>query len=259
MAYELYHTISFQNRVTGEVLIELFKKDGVPGTTVTELQGMYAKRQFLNGDGDKFDTIIASELTFGFRLPIGSPYTYNDFLVSFHDEWRVRLWNEGNIEFEGWLTPNEGTSRFRDLPYELELNATDGLGFLKNDALTKYDGTAFENTHTLISYIAGALAKTRLDLKIRTYCQIFEASTGDRNTDPTADMFKSIHTDYRTYQQDDTTMMSCYEALEKNAKRRVRSISMVGPLGGIAYRRYAGQRRPAAVVFRIHARGRIRI
>jgi hypothetical protein len=197
------------------VLIELFKKDGDPETIATELQGLYARRQFLSGEGTIFDTIRASEYVFGFRLPVGSAYTYDDFLVSFHDEWKVRCWNEGNIEFEGWLTPSEGNSSFRDHPYELELVATDGLGFLKTDGISRFDATPFDDENTLIEYVAGALAKTRLTLNIRTYCQIFEASTGDRNTDPTADMFKSIQLDYRTYQEDSGEMMSCYEALEK--------------------------------------------
>lgn len=218
MAYIHYHNITFQNRITGDVLIQMYKKDGDPDFEPTELQGLYANKQYQKGDGERFDTIIASELLYGIRLPYGSPYTYDDFLVSFHDEWKVVLINEGNIEFIGFLTPGEGSARFRDLPYELDLTATDGLGFLKTDSISNVESQPFTATHTLLEYLTGILAKTRLQLNVRTYCNIYESSMPDRITDPQSDALNLAKMDFRTFQNDDNSSMDCYTALSRLLK-----------------------------------------
>lgn len=214
MAYVHYHTLQFQNRITGDVSIEMHKKDGTPSTEVTQLTCTYAKKQYAKGNGERFDTIITSELLFSIWLPFNSPYTYDDFIVSFHDEWKVILYNEGNVEFIGYLTPGEGTAQFRDLPYLLELTANDGLGFLKTDDISKVNGDAFIGTDTLIQYLAGILAKTRLQLNIRTYCSIYDASMPDRNADPQSDVFNLAKLDFRTFMDDDSEYLDCYTALE---------------------------------------------
>jgi hypothetical protein len=218
MAYIHYHNLIFNNPIAGEVIIRMYKKDGDPDWQVTDLVCTNASRQFMNGDGQKFDTIIASELVFGFYLNKNSPYTYDDFLVSFHDEWKVELYNEQQIEFIGWLIPDEGDSEFRDLPYDVQLRATDGLGFLKNDSLSDDAGNAFTSVTTLLDYIVGALVKTRLQLNIRTYCSIYESSMNDRLDNIRNDMFNQAKLDYRTFQGSDNSPVDCYSALEKILK-----------------------------------------
>lgn len=216
MAYFLRHTIDFNNRINGDVRIEMYKKD--IELDVIPLTGTYAKKQYLNGRGDKFDGIIASELTFGFWLKDTSDMTYDDFIISFHDDWLVKLYNEGNLEFVGFLTPAEGTVPFLDKPQELSLSANDGLGFLKTEPLTDNEGGLFLGVTTILDYIVGALAKTKLQLNVRTYCNIYESSMNDRSVDPLNDMLNQATLDHKTFQNDDNSMQDCYTTLENIAK-----------------------------------------
>src|SRR5215203_2436937 len=186
--YYLTHTIEFNTPVTEQVRIELHKKDIAP-VDVTALKGTYARRQVLSGTGDGSDTILSTELVFGLWLREDSGVDFDDFIVSFHDEWKVMLYCDGQIEFVGFLTPNEGKSSVIGIRKELDLSATDNLGLIKKSNLKRYDGTEFRETNRVIDYICGALAVTGLQLGVRVYSNIYESSMPDRNTDITSDTF----------------------------------------------------------------------
>lgn len=214
MAYFLHHTLTFTNRITEKIIIELYKKDNEPDE-VTALKPTYATKQFQSGAGNGFDAINPSELRFGFWLPKGSPHSYQDFLVSFHDEWKVILYNDDIIDFVGFLVPAEGNSDFKnEPPYELELSATDGLGFLKTPVLSDVAGNEFRTTSHIIDYILGALAKTGLDLNVRSYANIYEETMQDRYSYIFSDTFNNAKLNYRTFHKDATTFVDCYTALQ---------------------------------------------
>jgi hypothetical protein len=194
------------------VRVELYK-DATP-EAVTELKGIQFKMDYLNGAGDKFDTIIACEATIVFQIDRNGSLTYADFLITYKTEWKVIAKVDGVVVFTGWLTPGEGNSEFQDPPYDIVLSATDGLGLLKGVVLSDTAGDDFIETNTVISYIAGALHKTGLDLNILLLCNIYEQSMTDRFTDPAADAFNQAKLDYRTFQKDAVTFVDCYAALE---------------------------------------------
>lgn len=212
MAYELHHTIEFNSPITEAVRVELYK-DATPDS-VTELTGIQFKMDYLNGKGDKFDTIIACEATIVFQIDRNSSLTYADFLISFKTEWKVITKIDDVIVFTGWLTPGEGDSEFQDPPYDITLSATDGLGLLKGVPLTDVNGVDFAGTNTIIDYISGSLQKTGLDLNIILLCNIYETSMTDRFSSITADAFNQAKADYRTFQKTAVTFVDCYSALE---------------------------------------------
>lgn len=216
MGYLLHYILQYNSPVTENVVIKLYKKDiyEVPADAPIKLKCTKCSKSYMNGQGQGNDSIIASELNFSFWLPVNSLPTFKDFIVSFHDEWKVEMTSDGQTEFIGFITPGEGTTSLRDKPYELDLSATDNLGLIKSEKLTKQDGTSFTGENTLISYVLASLYKTNLNLNVLLYCNIYESSMQDRNTDPHKDAFNQAKQDYRSYQTDPTTFMDCYTVLQ---------------------------------------------
>lgn len=214
MAYFHHYILAFNSPVTENVVINLYRKDVAAPPTPIKLKCLTCSKSYLNGAGEGNDTIVGSELTFSFWLPAGSIPDFKDFIVSFHDEWKVEMVSDGQTEFIGFITPGEGESSLRDKPYELELSATDNLGLIKSEALRKQDGTSFTGENTLITYVLACLFRTNLNLNVLLYCNIYESSMPDRNTDPNSDAFNQAKQDYRTYQKDPITFMDCYTVLQ---------------------------------------------
>jgi hypothetical protein len=212
MAYVKWYTISFTNQVTENITIDILRKDIEPDE-VRKLTCTFCNKKSINGQGDKFDTIIGSELNFGIFININDPTDFDDILVSFTDEWKIVLKNDGQTDFIGFLVPNECQASFRDKPYEIELTATDGLGYLRTELLSDINGTNFTGTNFLKSYIAGSLKKTLLDLDIRIYCNIYEGSFIDRHVNAASDMFNNAKLDYRTFLNTPIEFVKCYDAL----------------------------------------------
>jgi hypothetical protein len=210
--YYLTHTVEFNTPVTEQVRIELYKKDIVPDA-VTELKGTYARRQVLNGSGNGADTILSAELVFGLWLREDSGVDFDDFIVSFHDEWKVIFYCDGQIEFVGFITPNEGESSLIGIRKEINLSATDNLGLIKKAPLKRYNGDGFRSFDRIIDYILGALAQTGLQLNVIVYSNIYQTGQPDRNTDPTADTFNQYKLNYRTFLKDAIEFQDCYTAL----------------------------------------------
>lgn len=213
MAYHLTYYGEFNNRITERIKVSIYRKDIEPDSVET-IKIAFCNKKFINGNGDKFDTIISSELNLGIFVSINSNIEFDDILVSFTDEWKIIVTNDEQIDFIGWLVPNECQAAFRDKPYDIELTATDGLGYLRDVFLTDINDDNFSGTNFLIDYVAGCLKKTLLDLNIRIYCNIYEGSFPDRNTDTTSDMFNKAKLDYRTFLVDPIDFIKCFATLE---------------------------------------------
>lgn len=213
MAYILHHTIEFNNPVTEQIRIELYKKD-TPISDVIPLRGTYVRKQVLSGKGDGSDTILSSELTFGLWVREDSGVDFTDFIVSFHDEWKVIMYSENQIEFIGFLTPSEGESSLIGIRNEVTLSATDNLGLIKKTLLKKYDGTIFNDFNRIIDYIVGALAQTNLQLNVVVYANIYDSLIVDRNANNTNDTFNQYKLNYATFLEDALTFKDCSTCLE---------------------------------------------
>lgn len=212
MAYHLTHTIEFNTPVTEQIRIEMYRKDMVPDA-VTSLKGIYARKQVLNGSGNGGDDLLSSELVFGIWLTENDSVDFDDFIVSFHDEWKVILYSDGQTEFVGFVTPNEGSAGLIGIRRDIDLTATDNLGLIKKAPLKKYDGTEFRAYDLIIDYVLGALAQTGLQLNVILYSNVYQTGLPNRNTDPTADTFNQYKLNYRTFLKNATEFQDCYTVL----------------------------------------------
>lgn len=212
--YNLHHTVSFYNCLNEQLRIELYKKDVVPDA-VTELLGNSFAVNYPTGDGDKFDTIISCEAKLNFSLYPDNPQEFDDFIVTFADEWKMIAYDDSQVVFVGFLTPGEGRAEFQDKPYDISLTAVDGLGLLKGVLLTKDDGTVFTNVNLIITYILAILNKTGLGLNLRLFSNIVEESMQDRTQNQNADTFNQTGLHARTFLKNATEFYDCYTCLER--------------------------------------------
>lgn len=216
MAYFLTYQGEFINSRSNTMRIEIYRKDIDPGTPVTfdnkEMTGV--KVSYPNSEESKYSTIISAQADISLRVRILSTITPETFLTDLYDEWKVIIYCDTTIVFAGFIEPSEGGYLMKDSPLDIEIKCTDGLGLLKNIQLTNYLGTSLTGTvQTLLDYLAGALAKTNLDLNIKIFCSIYESSFSDRSVSTLFDMFNQAKTDYRTFMKSPTEFVDCYEAL----------------------------------------------
>lgn len=214
MAYNLHHTVTFYNTLNEQLRIELYKKDVVPDA-VTELLGNSFSVNYPTGDGDKFDTIISCEAKLSFTLYPSDAQEFDDFIVTFADEWKMVAYNDTQVVFVGFVTPGEGRAEFQDKPYDISLTAIDGIGLLKGVPLTKNDGTVFTNVNLIITYLLAILNKTGLGLNVRVYSNIVEESMQDRTQDVQKDTLNQTGLHSRTFQKNATEFYDCYTCLER--------------------------------------------
>lgn len=213
MAYHLHHKISFYNPLNEALQIELYQKDVVAGD-VTTLLGNSFSVQYPTGNGDKFDTIISCEAKLSLSLYPENAEEFDNFIITFPDEWKMIAYDDGQVIFVGFLTPGEGRAEFQDKPYDISLSAVDGLGLLKGTPLTKDNGDTFTGVNLIIDYVLAILNKTGLGLNLRLFSNIVEESMQDRTTNSQADTFNQTGLHARTFLKSPTTFNDCYTCLE---------------------------------------------
>lgn len=214
MAYYLTHNIEFFNPLNEKLLIELYKKDVVPDEVTTLLANSFSV-QYPTGEGDKFDIINSCEAKLNFTLHPQDAETFDDFIVTTPDEWKIIAIDDDQVVFVGFLTPGEGRADFQDKPYDISLSAVDGLGLLKGVPLTKDDETNFAGVNLIIDYVLAILNKTGLGLNLRLFSNIVEESMQDRTQNEQADTFNQTGLHARTFLKNPITFYDCYTCLER--------------------------------------------
>lgn len=214
MAYELYYTAHFDNEESQLTEVFIYKKDAAPPDAVEDYELLECETSDQSEGQSKFECIITRELLFTVFVTDDQSITWETFIASEHDEWKVEMLVDGQYYFQGFITPDEGNAPFQDKPYEVTFRATNGLTLLKGTALSDVNGDEFDADHALIEYIAGAAKKLGLDLPIRIYCGYFHLAMQNKGDSLDNDMFQQTDLNYRTFQKDPTTFVSCYDALK---------------------------------------------
>jgi hypothetical protein len=213
MAYELYYTAHFTNEQSQDVEINIYK-DAAPPAEVEAYEVVDCHLTDNGEDQTKYSCMIAREMVLTLRTTDTLSIDWETFITAEHDDWKIEMIIDGQYYFQGFITPDEGNGPFQDKPYDVTIRATNGLALLKGTALSDTSGVDFDSDHALIDYIAGALKKTGLNLNIRIYCGYFHGSMLNKGNALSWDMFQQAKVNYRTFQKDATTFVSCYEALK---------------------------------------------
>jgi len=167
MAYVEQYTANFTNEQGQDVVVSILQKDGTAPITVENYPIVSLNISANSDSQDSYACIISKELSMTLWATDSDSITWETFITSTHDEWKVIVTVDGVTFFIGFLSPDEGSAPFQDKPYEVNLKATDGLGLLKGYEFKYIDGTRVTDFNTLIEYISSALYYTGLQLPIR--------------------------------------------------------------------------------------------
>lgn len=217
MAYFLHHIISFQNREVEDIIIELYRKDVEP-TEIIPLIGVSFNVSYPSGEGDKLDGIITYEADLSFWVRTDTPVTYEDFIITFQDDWKIVAYNDSQVVFSGYLVPGLGESEFRDKPYQLSLKASDGLGLLRQQPLSTFDLEEFTSTHRVVDILYHIIKQTGVVLPLHIRANIYESSMEDRDVNPDTDFTAQTKLHYKSLLKSPTEFLSSFEVLEMICK-----------------------------------------
>lgn len=217
MPYGSYYRLRF-NDVTGEE-IEVRINDTATysptpvSPTVTDIvhgDGVPFYISVVDNDSDKFRPIRAKRVTISFQST--ETITARTFAVGEDSKWLVEAFviATSEIIFTGFLVMDDHAQAF--LPpetYTVKLTATDNLGTLKEQSLTKPDGTIPKGPFKIIEWIAWALQKTGLQLPIIVTTSWMEESYQDLPA------WDHIYLHSKTFEGSEVgSMVDCYKVLE---------------------------------------------
>lgn len=99
---------------------------------ITGGEGSPVKVTTANQNEDKTESIIPTVLEATLRYT-GEDFTPDEFISVPEKSWKVELYKNGLMYFQGWLLPDQTQDFYMDLPYEIQIQATDGLPSLKGN------------------------------------------------------------------------------------------------------------------------------
>lgn len=130
MAYALKYQINYKNILDVSCRIDI-ELDGYAGDVISVKGhgGNACTISHVNDNLDKYDPIIESKAEINLiqqgQIDIAELQTSADF------DFRVRYFESGNLEWEGFIIPDGIQDSYQATPYILSITATDGLNWLK--------------------------------------------------------------------------------------------------------------------------------
>lgn len=99
---------------------------------ITGSSGSPLVKTTANQDEDKTESILPTILDI-LLYYTGFDFVPNEFTSTPEQSWKVELWLNGALDFQGWLLPDQTQDYYRDIPYEIKVQASDGLPSLKGN------------------------------------------------------------------------------------------------------------------------------
>lgn len=215
MAWGNKYYTKFTNETASTFEI-FFAYDGWAGgiTDLGKTTGNPLELSWINNDENILAGIVPLEAIVQILIPVGSTISFENFITTKDDEILVTVLKDGSqYIFHGWVVAEQGSQQFKDPPFVLEIKCTDGLGLLKKTPLTTAGGTNFTGRVKICDLLGGIFSKANPDLTFKTWCDIYEDSMTDRDTDPQQDMFFQTKLDHRSFLTSEVAYNNCYDVL----------------------------------------------
>ena len=156
------------------VSVKIFKKSyaGVP----IQIQEGGASPVVINYQSEDEDNKFSPFITAECRITIKclQNFEFQKFYTDDEREYKVEVRKDGVLKFAGYLIPDQSEEPFKAPPYDLTLVATDSIGSLKTITYPAPIGNTFDIKQSFKDIVCFCLAKTNLDLPIRTTCNVYE-------------------------------------------------------------------------------------
>lgn len=88
---------------------------------------------------DKFSPIVSKQLVVNL-LYTGDDFTPDELTLAPEQSWLVKLLKGGELEFQGYILPDEIQNFYADAPYPISITVTDGLPSLKGNTFGNGSG-----------------------------------------------------------------------------------------------------------------------
>jgi len=165
-------------------------------------------------DSELFTPILTTECTIG--LTSLTNFQFLDLFTQDDRKYRVIAKKNGTEFWRGFITPGLYQEQYyTETNYYVNAEATDQLVTLKELDFLDKDGNEIKGVNSLIKVISFILAKTDLDLPIRSAVNIWETDMDQTASD---DPLEQTHIDTSTYYETDGDPMNCYEVLQNIVK-----------------------------------------
>jgi hypothetical protein len=210
MAYLLGFQMQWLNQEDAIETVNIYDRESGTGTTTfTQLEGADDPCHIFIVDNNesKFTPIRAKQAEIKFNST--ATENLNTFIGSNDNRWEVEKLTGTEVKFRGFLVIDDLDEDFLDSDASnvVTLIATDNIGLLKDEPLTKTDGTNPRGYFSIIQYIAWCLQKTGLNLPINVVHNVKEQN------DSTRIMYESCFLEAKTFEDQPNVSVDSYQAL----------------------------------------------
>ncbi len=183
MAYNVKWYSEFADEQGNEFRTEVLERD-YSGEPIKVLSGSSPFVVELTNIDNPFQAFRPLKYTVEWIAQTGIDFTIGDVFIADSRKYKIRLskFNESGdpeILFHGYLVPINCEEPFQAKPYPVQLSATCGLPFLRDDYFLDQFGSFVLGKISIIKVIANCLASTGHDLPIHTYINLFEQGMVD--------------------------------------------------------------------------------
>lgn len=214
MAYVTQYTANFTNELKQLVEVTIDKKNGsvIP---VKNYPVISLRIKDNSDEQDIFSCIISKELELVLLADNNGTITWETFITNSFNDFKITVKVQNKILFIGFIAHEECYAPLQDLPYEIYIKATDGLGLLKGVDFKNKSGEYNKNFKTLIEYLSDALFYTTLNLNIKILCNIFHKNQLSKINSFQNDFFNQTIISANTFNNSIDEVDSCYDVIKK--------------------------------------------
>jgi hypothetical protein len=194
-----------------EYEVKIFERDGVTATEEISAQESPVIISYTNSSDNKLLPLRGSECVLNLIATVD--FQLEDLYTEDERYWLVQVSRNASLIWQGFIIPDGCQESWMFTPYTIQVNATDGLGLLKNLSFVQNSGDFYIGKLSFMEVIYACLVRLGLpELKINTCVNIYpDGETQGDALDPLALTFVDAQ---RFLKDDEFTPMNCQEVLE---------------------------------------------
>ena len=213
MAFAVKYRCEFTTLKGRYVKVDI-EKDGYGGSVIDLIAATDQPLliSYPNGEFDKFVTIKESRMD---MLVLNRGVAASDFLTTSDNEYKVKVYINNVIEWQGWLDNDKLEQPFVDTDTTIRLTANDGLELIKNKPYADSSGNQVWSIQQIKEFIGNCLNKTELGLQWVSFINTYPAGYDQRGVNADYDAFYYINIMSHTFLINTKDFDDCYSVLSK--------------------------------------------
>lgn len=222
--YAVYAFYNYCDILGVDKTVNIYKRNHTGTPIQLTYGGDTPIRKIYDAGDDKLANLRSLEVEFSFIAEVN--FQLQNIYTADEREYRLDVVKvaTNELEFSGFIIPDNSEEPFDNPPYEVKIRATDGLGPLKTITYPMPVGSSTDIKQKFLYIIAFALSKTNLNLDILTMVNLYSSGMLNGISD---DPLEQASVNPLRMSSSDGAIYTCYEALEAVCKQFGASISQV--------------------------------